>query len=96
MSDEIKYVMMRRTADNDGPHPIHPAEVANYEMGGWVVVEEEQNDRELEEYKRPELLKVAEKYNVEVKVGMKNAEIASAIRKAAGYDPANFPPAKDE
>lgn len=38
MSDEITYVLMRRTADGDGPHPIHPAEVSNYETGGWVVV----------------------------------------------------------
>lgn len=39
MNSEIEYVMMRRTTDGDGPHPIHPAEVSNYMAGDWVVVE---------------------------------------------------------
>lgn len=37
---EIKFVMMKRITDGDGPHPIHPAEVDNYIRGDWVVVEE--------------------------------------------------------
>lgn len=39
---EIKFVMMRRITDGDGPHPIHPNEVENYKRGEWVVVEEQQ------------------------------------------------------
>ena len=38
---EVKFVMMRRTTDGDGPHPIHPDEVENYRLGEWVVVEGE-------------------------------------------------------
>ena len=38
---EIKFVMMRRESDGDGPHPIHPGEVENYRQGGWVEVESE-------------------------------------------------------
>jgi hypothetical protein len=38
---EIKFVMMKRTTDGDGPHPIHPDEVENYRRGEWVEVEVE-------------------------------------------------------
>ena len=37
----VEYVMMKREADGDGPHPIHPLEAENYARGGWVVVESE-------------------------------------------------------
>lgn len=37
----VQYVMMRRTTDGDGPHPIHPDEVDNYIRGDWVVVADE-------------------------------------------------------
>ncbi len=35
---KIKFVMMKRITDGDGPHPIHPDEVANYIKGDWVEV----------------------------------------------------------
>ncbi len=38
---QIKFVLMRRTTDGDGPHPIHPDEVDNYRRGEWVEVEPE-------------------------------------------------------
>jgi len=38
MTEQIKFVQMIRTSDGDGPHPIHPDEVANYTMGGWAIV----------------------------------------------------------
>jgi hypothetical protein len=89
--EEIAYIYMRRTTDGDGPHPIHPAEVENYIKGDWVVVEEPKAEMRLEDYKRPELFKIAAEYNVETRPQMKNEEIISLIKAAAGYSTSTAP-----
>ena len=38
MTEKHKFVLMLRTSDGDGPHPIHPDEVENYKQGGWTIV----------------------------------------------------------